>query len=325
MTLQPFASIGRSNGLFARHEALAQGFTEREFRQLTHGLGSPWVRVRYGIYTSRSGWSALDDEGRQGLVDQAALLVCDAGTILSHTSAARLHGLPVVGVRDGLTHVTRLRTGGRRVNRVEGGIKHHCIQLEPQDVTVVRGIAVTQLVRTVLDVPAEYGYEVGMVTADAALQMGLAPDVLAAALLRRESDPSWPTLRAVVADARIGVESPLETVARIRLTAMGIDDLVLQFPVFLEPGREVRVDLYSERLRHIFECDGRLKYDDVEGSEVGSDVLWREKRREDRLRGLGFGLTRLTWADLMPERARRLEARVRREITLQSGQAVTLD
>jgi len=41
-------------------------------------------------------------------------------------------------------------------------------------------------------------------------------------------------------------------------------------------------------------------------------VLWKEKRREDRLRRLGYVVVRLTWADL--ERPGGVAAAVRRAI-----------
>jgi hypothetical protein len=48
------------------------------------------------------------------------------------------------------------------------------------------------------------------------------------------------------------------------------------------------------------EFDGRLKYAvpaDASADEAGA-VVWREKRREDRLRSAGYEVVRWTWADL---------------------------
>ena len=57
----------------------------------------------------------------------------------------------------------------------------------------------------------------------------------------------------------------------------------------------------------LIEFDGRVKY-------ATGDALWAEKQREDRIRGLGYEVVRLTWADLKnPERVRRLvDAAIRR-------------
>lgn len=43
----------------------------------------------------------------------------------------------------------------------------------------------------------------------------------------------------------------------------------------------------------LIEFDGTVKYTDG-----GSDALFREKRREDRIRALGYVVVRVIWADL---------------------------
>jgi len=42
--------------------------------------------------------------------------------------------------------------------------------------------------------------------------------------------------------------------------------------------------------------------------------VWAEKRRELKVRDLGYHVVRLTWADLAPENAERTAARLRREL-----------
>ncbi|WP_404381229.1 endonuclease domain-containing protein [Knoellia locipacati] len=54
-----------------------------------------------------------------------------------------------------------------------------------------------------------------------------------------------------------------------------------------------KVDFLVGR-RVVVEFDGLLKHDGADGRAA----LVREKRREDRLRALGYVLVRLTWADL---------------------------
>ena len=43
----------------------------------------------------------------------------------------------------------------------------------------------------------------------------------------------------------------------------------------------------------VVEFDGKVKY-----AAGDPEVLWDEKRREDRLRRLGYVVVRITWADL---------------------------
>lgn len=309
----------RESGLFARHEAIASGLSEIEFRDLTRGPASPWVRVRYGVYVDRGRWESLDDSGRRLMFDEAALIVCDEGTALSHTSAARRLGLDVLG-DDGLAHVTRFRVGGRRLNRVQAGIKHHCARLEDAEIVMLGGLRVTVAARTVIDMTTEFGVLSGIVIGDSALRAGLTQGELATAMDGRAFDPNAPALKQVVTGVRPGADSALESISRFQLERIGIDDLVLQYAIWLSSTYEARVDLFSPRLHHVFECDGRLKYvDDPETGTVAAETLWREKRREDAIRGLGFGLTRLTWSDVQPGQEARLRARVRQEVALQSG------
>ena len=50
-------------------------------------------------------------------------------------------------------------------------------------------------------------------------------------------------------------------------------------------------------LKVLGEFDGRIKYG-ATGVDA-AEAVWREKKREDRLRALGFEVVRWTWADLM--------------------------
>jgi len=74
-------------------------------------------------------------------------------------------------------------------------------------------------------------------------------------------------------------------------------------------GKIGRVDYLVREHWTISEVDGKMKYVpsvvDVP-SEITADtqrrlgeIVWREKRREDRLREAGYEVVRVTWADLM--------------------------
>ncbi|MEJ7630564.1 MAG: hypothetical protein WKF54_13325 [Nocardioidaceae bacterium] len=310
------------HGLFARHQAIAAGYTEREFAHLTRPGNGLWVRVRYGIYTVRADWVELSDDARRRLIDQAALLVCDAGTVLSHSSAARRLGLPLYGADDGLTHVTRLRTHDRHLSRIEAGIKHHSGQVDEGELVRLDDVVVTEPIRTVLDLAREFGYRTGMVAADAALAAGASHDDLMERALCPSAGSKAPLLRALAQEADGRARSPLETLGRILLGGMGITDLELQHEVRLVDGGKAKVDLYSPALHHVFECDGRLKYReqlDLRGQRVSpQDVLWVEKLREDKIRGLGFGFSRMVWHDVMAENMARTSTRLWREIRQQA-------
>jgi very-short-patch-repair endonuclease len=82
---------------------------------------------------------------------------------------------------------------------------------------------------------------------------------------------------------------------------------MLQLEVRDADGRMVP-DFAWRRERILLEFDGKGKY--LRGMSPGEDpgeVVWREKRREDRLRALGWIVVRVVWADLMhPERLTRM-------------------
>ena len=88
-------------------------------------------------------------------------------------------------------------------------------------------------------------------------------------------------------------ESPGETLLRVLLLELGVD-VVPQY--FIMDGSVVvaRVDFYLPSLRVVVEFDGLVKYDGRDGKEA----LAAEKRREERIRGLGYGVARVVWADL---------------------------
>lgn len=89
--------------------------------------------------------------------------------------------------------------------------------------------------------------------------------------------------RESVGESRLGV---LAIAAGIRL--------VPQVTIVDEDGDFVaRVDFVVEGTRIVVEFDGKVKY-----TEGGPDALFAEKRREDRLRRLGYTVIRVTWADL---------------------------
>jgi hypothetical protein len=314
--------MASQGGLFARHQAMSAGYSRREFEWMTR-RGGPWIRVRYGIYAVREAWEPLDGSTHAKLRDRAALMVCDSGTVLSHSSAARVLGLPLCEADDGLTHVTRLRYHDRILTRIEAGIKHHGGRLEQDDIEEVDGVLVTQAGRTAIDVASEFGYRPGLVIADAVLHSGVSRAVLHAAVDRHPHDPRAMTRRAVVADADGRAETPIETLGRIIVKNMGIADVVLQQRFEFLDGSNAFADLYSPSLRHVFECDGRLKYQDQANwrgdSQTAQEILWLEKKREDRLRGRGVGVSRLTWSDTHAEAFGRVSACLWREIRAQNA------
>ena len=161
------AHADRQGGVVTRRQAKDAGYTERELRTLT-AVDGPWVAVRRGAYVERATWQALDPfEGRARMRDVAAHLTMTTPHLMSHDSAARALGLPLLRPKRELVHVTRHGVGG---TRTEHGVKHHMTQLGLLNTREVAGMPVTGMARTAVDVAREHGYVSGTVACDAALE-----------------------------------------------------------------------------------------------------------------------------------------------------------
>jgi hypothetical protein len=151
-----------------------------------------------------------------------------------------------------------------------------------------------------------------LVPADAALRKGLVTrESLAHAVSLLGGRPGVQHARAALVLVDERHESPGESLTGFVLKMLGFR-AVPQFAVpgsgaWTPGGLGFRADFGIEGTKVLVEFDGRLKYS-------SGSVLWEEKRREDRIRSLGYEVVRLTWADLKdPERVRALiEAAIRR-------------
>ena len=79
---------------------------------------------------------------------------------------------------------------------------------------------------------------------------------------------------------------------------------------------------YLPDLGVVIEFDGRVKYEGRDGAQA----LAAEKRREDRIRALGYGIVRLTWRDLSnPGRVREAIQRAAATVALAHRVATVRD
>src|SRR3712207_2490597 len=88
--------------------------------------------------------------------------------VVSHRSAAVLHGLPLWGVRLDRVHVTRRPPASSEVGRF---LRAHVARLADDEVTTVDGLPVTDPVRTALDLARSLPLEPAVVVLDAALHL----------------------------------------------------------------------------------------------------------------------------------------------------------
>lgn len=221
------------------------------------------------------------------LVAGAFLLYPDA--ILTGTSAVLAHGLPVWGAPTAKPRLLRPRdrSAGMKAFHIRRAASRQDSVEGPWGPCVPLADA---LVQHAIDA----GIVPGVVSADAALHSAaVTEDDLAAAV---EQVRSWPrsnraSAMHTLSDGRR--ESVGESRSAVTLAFAGIE-LVPQVTITDRHGRFVaRVDFVVKGTKVIVEFDGRIKYSDESGTS-----LFEEKKREDRLRRLGYIVVRIIWADL---------------------------
>ncbi|RZT85967.1 putative AbiEi antitoxin of type IV toxin-antitoxin system [Pseudonocardia sediminis] len=321
----------RWRGVATRAELLAAGWTEDELRRMCRR--GEIRRIGHGAYLavddaapdgSDAGdhWARLETEHR--LRAAAAVRRADPGVVVSHVSAALVHGLPCWGLPLDRAHLTRDRRSGARRT---GTVHLHVAPLPAQDVEDVsadrdtgarragedsaRGeqdtVAVTTPARTVVDIARSAGFVQAVVVADAALRR---PDrdrpplvtraELSAALDAAAGRPGTAAARRVMAfaDGRSG--SVGESRSRVALAAAGLPAPELQWEVAGPSGLVLAtVDFAWPEHRVVAEFDGRIKYGRlVRRGERSGDAVFREKQREDTIRTEHYTVVRWTWQDL---------------------------
>lgn len=291
----PLRRAALDRGVFLRAEALALGINDNDLRQsLRAGV---LTRVRHGCYTFTDLWRDLDPSGRHLVLARAAMRRL-SGVALSHVSAALAHGLDVWDIDLSRAHVTRLDAGA---GRLDGDVVHHEAFTDDSDLVTVLGLPAVTPVRAALETAVLGGTERGLVTASSGLRLGLfGPDDL----MRQQRHMSqWPHARPLhivtrLADGRH--ESAGEVRCEYLFFRAGLPRPVPQLEIFDERGRLLaRVDFAWPQHRLVVEFDGRAKYERfLRPGESLTDVVLREKRREDALREAGWIVVRLTWADL---------------------------
>jgi len=257
----------------------------------------------------RSVWEELPLLDQWRARDRAAHLATSVRHELSHDSAARFHGLPLVGIRKDLSHVSRPDVHG---SRTEHGVKHHKADLPSGTGIVVDGLPVTGIARTAVDLAREHGLPTGLAACDAALRAGVRRAELQAELVGMAHWPGVVAARSATELADPRAENAGESLARLLVLELGLGDVVEpQFAVRL-PGRVVWIDLRVGC--HCFEFDGRIKYRPLADGGVAvrsaEEVVWAERQREREVCAVGLGMSRLVWDDLFGAARARAKARL---------------
>jgi very-short-patch-repair endonuclease len=303
------AVVDARGGWFTRADALACGYGDSTIRHRVR-IGR-WLRLCRDGYAEPAGWPGDEkswDRTRRlhCLTARAVHHRAGAGAVVSHQSAVVLHGLP--DWRVDLTRVHLTKATGRAGKTA--GVVRHCAVLPPADVAQLDDVQVTAPARAVVETACGMTYEAAVVLYDACVRAGLATVGQIADTAERLSHWSGaPVARTAAAFVDGRSESVGESRLRVFLANQGLPPPELQVELRDRDGNFVgRVDFFFPEYRLVIEFDGLVKY----GSDAGSVVA--EKRREDRIRELGYLVLRVTWVDL--RRPAELSARIRHAISL---------
>jgi hypothetical protein len=201
------------------------------------------------------------------------------GCVLSHEAAAIGLRLPTYRIPRKVL-LTRDSGSRRTTGRTDVAVAAlPAAHLAVVDIGPVRGVPLTSMARTVVDIGRTRPFLEALVTADAALRRGLPRQELLDVLAQM---PRWPGTVAAAevvrwADGRS--ESPAESVTRGRFILLGLPMPEPQVRVPVLGGGCRRVDFLWKQVGLIVEVDGKVKYEGPEGEQE----LWQEKQRRDDL------------------------------------------
>lgn len=303
------AVADHNGGFFTRAQALDQGWHDRELAAACR-LGV-LRHLRHGAYAVAASYDPLD-EGARHLVLARAVMARQRGAVaLTGVSAAVAHGLSVFGHDLSSVHVVRLDGGS---SRGAGRARHQVVSDDvAQHLVVVDGLRVTNLARTVWEAAAHASLEAAVATADSALHRHpWVEEELAAVAPLFTNRPGSRRARAAVALADGRAESPGESYSRVVFYRFGVPQPEPQYTVVDTDGREIaRCDFGWDADHHVGEFDGKVKYGRLlRPGESPGDAVFREKRREDRVRGQQLGMSRWVFADLGTGQVRSLVQRI---------------
>ncbi len=251
-------------------------------------------RLQRGTYAHAPAELPSDAVARHRLAVLATIPGLRSPAVVSHLSAAVLHGLPVWGVPLDRVHVTRhppaSGSGSRRLHQ-------HVGRVPDEHLTLVDGLTATSFPRTVVDVARSAPFESAVVVADRALRTGgTTREDLVGCIADMGRVPGIRAAARVVDFADPLSESVGESRSRVLIHRLGLTAPDLQVRVRRRDGSVMaRCDFGWEEHRTVGEFDGRAEYGRLlrPGQEPGEVVF-----REDELRDHRWQVARWTWDDL---------------------------
>ncbi|HXS64571.1 MAG TPA: DUF559 domain-containing protein [Streptosporangiaceae bacterium] len=291
MTLDRLPHSRRLAGILTAAELLRAGVTPSDLKILL-GRGT-LMPVGHGIYarTALANQVKAAKGGSTALLLAAAVTAAGPEAILSHRAAATLHGLQLLRrARSDAIDVAR-PPGTRGSKTARPGTRMHVAAIPAGHRTMVSGIPVTTVARTVIDLARTTPVRDGVVTADSALHGRQTTKNELYAVIG--ACRGWPGIARArqVADFSDGLaESAFESIARVAFHDAGLPPPELQAEVGGDGRVIARVDFYWPAHATIAEADGAAKYQDP-------GVARRQLQRDAELRDAGFQVVHFNWQE----------------------------
>jgi len=268
-----------------------------------HARAGLLVRVRHGVYVDGSRWRALKPWEQYRVRVQAAAETFEKPTIFARHSAASAWGIPFIGLSHPVQALTLKNDGGRS----RAGVSRHFADGAGLGVVELEGLLVTDRIRTVLDLAAFSPFAEAIAPLDHVLRPdsarrlpALTKAELEAGMGKIYSAAAARRIRTAIAFADPGSASAGESWSRALIHVAGFEAPVLQQRFSDTAGLVGYSDFYWKDSRVVGEFDGEEKYVKREflKGRTASEAVVEEKRRENRIRSLGFRVERWDWAEL---------------------------
>jgi hypothetical protein len=261
------------------------------------------TRVANGVYLPEPAWASLDARERYLVRIRAVAETRRNQQVLSHWSAAAIHGLSSISEWPWKVHTTIGPTSG---GRSRNDVVKHSLTLGDTDVVEVDGLLLTSVARTTLDMATIGSFVDAVTIVDGALHVdrfGRRPPLttreeLRELWMRRMPFRGHARAADVIGFAETRADSPLESVSRVNMRLIGCPRPLLQSRFFDYQGFIGETDFDWPEFGLLGEADGDVKYLDPDSrhGRTADEVVRDERVREDRLRALPRSVTRWGWA-----------------------------
>lgn len=288
-------SMFSAYGLILSSDRSRTGLGERDY--IRAAKRGKLVRIRRGAYAEASHWASLAPREQHVLRMRAVAAASSQQPAFRGYSAGAVWGMPILDDWPADVHVCGVPAAG---GRSSPGVRRQ--QLVSPHVEERDGLLVTSVADAALDVALQSEFAPAVATLDWALWRKNAFRVTAAEIRQRLDDRALRYHRRH-AETALALATDLsdsfgESMTRAVIHQLGYPAPELQVR-FSDRQGNMDVDYFWRAQRKVGEFDGAAKYMRAEylNNLTPGEIVWREKKREDRLRKQCDGLLRIIWSE----------------------------